>query len=54
MSANVYLANIDKWRKLFDGILGVIITIGCVTDDRLRDSPPPGNRKHNTSVVFDC
>ena len=23
-------------------------------NDRLRDSPPHGNRKHNTSVVFDC
>ena len=44
----------NRWGGMFDGILGVIITIGCVTDDRLRDSPPPGNRKHNTSVVFDC
>ena len=39
---------------LFDGIIGVTITIGCVTDGRLRDNPPLGNRKHNTSVVFDC
>ena len=46
---------VGKGREgVFDGNPGVIIAIGCVTDDRLRDSPPHGNRKHNTSVVFDC
>ena len=58
-SASVFLIQGTNLRyevvhTVFDGNLGVIITIGCVTYDRLRDSPPHGNRKHNTSVVFDC
>ena len=41
-------------QLLFDGNPGVIIAIGCVTNDRLRESPPPGKCKHNVLVVFDC
>ena len=40
--------------KLFDGNPRVIITIGCVATDRLRESPPLGKCKHNVLVVFDC
>ena len=40
--------------SLFDGNPWVIITIGCVATDRLRESPPPGKCKHNVLVVFDC
>ena len=41
-------------RWLFDGNPEVMIAIGCVTNDRLRESPPPGKCKHNVLVVFDC
>ena len=41
-------------RLLFDGNPEVITTIGCVTNDRLRESPPPEKCKHNASVVFEC
>ena len=40
--------------SMFDGNPWVNITIGCVATDRLRESPPPGKRKHNMLVVFDC
>ena len=48
------IPNLEGKLKLFDGNPGVIITIGCVTNDRLRESPPPGKCKHNVLVVFDC
>ena len=41
-------------RTMFDGNPEVMIAIGCVTNDRLRESPPPGKCKHNVLVVFDC
>ena len=40
--------------SVFDGNPEVMIAIGCVTNDRLRESPPPGKCKHNVLVVFDC
>ena len=44
----------NRWGGMFDGNPEVMIAIGCVTNDRLRESPPPGKCKHNESVVFDC
>ena len=44
----------NRWGGMFDGNPEVMITIGCVTDDRLRESPPLGKCKHNVLVVFDC
>ena len=44
----------NRWGGMFDGNPWVIITIGCVATDRLRESPPPGKCKHNVLVVFDC
>ena len=44
----------NRWGGMFDGNPRVIITIGCVTNDRLRESPPPGKCKHNVLVVFEC
>ena len=43
-----------KKSLLFDGNPEVITMIGCVTNDRLRESPPPEKCKHNASVVFEC
>ena len=39
---------------MFDGNPEVITMIGCVTSNRLCESPPPGKCKHNELVVFDC
>ena len=47
-------AIVGLMTELFDGNPGVIIAIGYVTNDRLRESPPPGKCKHNVLVVFDC
>ena len=47
-------SNVVAGKEVFDGNPEVMIAIGCVTNDRLRESPPPGKCKHNVLVVFDC
>ena len=44
----------NRWGGMFDGNPEVTIARGCVTNDRLRESPPLGKCKHNMLVVFDC
>ena len=44
----------NRWGGMFDGNPEVITMIGCVTSNRLCESPPPGKCKHNELVVFDC
>ena len=44
----------NQVSNLFDGNPEVITMIGCVTSNRLCESPPPGKCKHNELVVFDC